>query len=381
MIIIAFICCLSLAYLLFAWVCMERFHRTRTNVPLSPDFHPPVSILKPVCGLGTEMNENLRSFCDQDYPEFQVVFGLRDENDPAVAVIRKIMEDYPDRDITLVTDQRLHGNNYKVSNLINMFPHAKHGILVIADDDMRVSSDYLNTIVAPLADDRTGAVTCLYSGSPRGGLMSTLNAMFVNEWFLPSALISLALKNNEFCFGATMVIKREILEQTGGLDALVDYLADDYILGKLVAEQGYRIRLSHFVVKNIINEPDFKSLLLHELRWARTMRTVQPLAYTFTFLTDTLVAGSLVAVTVFFATHLLMWPVAIICSILLLRILFHLRVKTILDAREAGTIWLVPARDFLTFFIRLVCFIGNKVEWKDNSFSVDNSGLIYNPAE
>ena len=381
MIVIALICILSLGYLLFAWYCLEKFHNTGTNASSSAGFHPPVSILKPVCGLDPEMNENLRSFCDQDYPEFQVIFGLRDENDPAAPTIRKIIKDYPDRDITLVVDQSLHGNNYKVSNLINMYPHARHEILVIADDDMRVTGNYLNAVVVPLADNGTGVVTCLYSGSPGGGIMSALNAMFVNEWFLPSALISHALKNNNFCFGATMVIKRGILEQIGGLDALVDYLADDYMLGKLVAGHGYKIKLSHFIVKNIIQEPDFRSMLSHELRWARTMRTVQPLGYIFTFLTDTLMLAFLLAVTVFIETNLLIWPVVIICSVLLVRILFHLRVQTILDAHAAGTIWLVPARDFLTFFIRLMSYTGNRIEWKDKSFSVDNNGLIYSPAE
>ena len=381
MIILTLLFVMSLGYLLFAYVCIERFHGLRKNSLPSTGFQPPVSILKPVCGLDPDMNENLRSFCEQEYPEFQVIFGLRDENDPAVPTIRKIMDDYPGRDITLVIDQDLHGNNYKVSNLINMFPHVKHEIVVIADDDMRVSGDYLNAIVAPLADAGTGAVTCLYSGSPGGGLMSVLNAMFVNEWFLPSVLISHALKNDKFCFGATMVIKREILEQIGGLDALADYLADDYMLGKLVAEQGYKIKLSHFVVKNIIQEPDFKSMLLHEIRWARTMRTVQPLGYTFTFLTDTLVIACLLAAAVFFETQSLFLPVMIVFSVLLVRILFHIRVKTILDVRDAGATWLVPVRDILTFFIRLLSYTGNRIEWKDKTFSVDNTGFIYAPVQ
>ena len=381
MIIIAVICILSLGYLFFASFCMEKFHSTRTNPPSTSDFQPPVTILKPVCGLDSETGENLRSFCEQDYPVFQVIYGVQDENDPAVAVIRENMEDHPDRDITLVTDQRLHGNNYKVSNLINMLSHAKHGVLVIADDDMRVSRDYLKTIVAPLADDSIGAVTCLYSGSPRGGIVSALNAMFINEWFLPSALISHTLKNNRFCFGATMVIKREILEQIGGLGALVNYLADDYMLGNLVAKLGYKIQLSHFVVENVIKQPDLRSMLSNELRWARTMRTVQPLGYTFTFITDTLIAGCLLAAVLFMDTHLLVWPVSIVCAVLLIRILFHMRVKTILGNHQAGSIWLVPVRDTLTFLIRLVCYTGNRIKWKENSFSVDNTGLIYTSVE
>lgn len=380
-IIIAIVCILSLAYLLFAAVCMEKFHMSRTNSLPPPSFHPPVTILKPVCGLDTETADNLRSFCEQDYPVFQVIFGIQDESDPAVPIIRKIIKDFPERDITLVIDKRLHGNNYKISNLMNMLPQAKHGVFVIADDDMRVSRDYLNAVVPPLADDSVGVVTCLYSGSPRGGNVSALNAMFINEWFLPSVLISHTLKNNRFCFGATMVIKREILERIGGLDALVHYLADDYMLGNLVAKLGYKIQLSHFVVENVIKQTSFRSMLANELRWARTMRTVQPLGYTFTFITDTLMAGFLLAGALFLDTHLLVWPVFIVCFILLLRILFHLRVNTILNTRHAGAIWLVPVRDVLTFLIRLVSYTGNRIKWRDNTFSVDNTGLIYTPVE
>ena len=178
-----------------------------------------------------------------------------------------------------------------------------------------------------------------------------------------------------------MVIRREILVQIGGFDALADYLADDYMLGKLVAEYGHKIHLSHFVVENIIQESNFKSMLLHELRWARTMRTVQPLGYAFTFLTDTLMISCLVGAAAYVYTHQPMWPVVIIGSVLLARILFHLRAKTVLNSSGAGSIWLVPIRDFLTFCIRLVSFTGNKIEWKDKSFSVDNAGLIYIPTE
>ena len=381
MYIIAAVGILSLGYLIFAALCVEKFHRIRKDSFISPAFQPPVTIFKPVFGLGPEMRENLRSFCVQDYPEYQIIYGLHDENDPAISIIREIMADYPGQDIELVVDNRLHGSNYKVSNLVNMFGHAKHGILLIADDDMRVSGNYLNAVVSPFADHKIGAVTCLYSGSPRGGIVSSLNAMFVNEWFLPSVLISHALKNDKFCFGATMAVRREILEQIGGFDALVDYLADDYMLGKLVADHGHKIYLSHYVVENIIQEPDFKSMLLHELRWARTVRTVEPFGYAFSFLTDTLVISCFAGAATLVYTHQLLWPVLIISFVLLARILFHMRLKFVLNSGDAGSIWLVPVRDFLSFFIRLASFTGNEIEWKNKTFSVDNAGLIYAPGE
>jgi len=376
LIISALACIVSLGYLLYAYFCVGKFHRTIKDYKPASCFQPPVTIFKPVCGPGDEMRENLRSFCEQDYPEYQIIFGVHDENDPAMADIRKIIAEYPDRDITLVINQRLHGRNSKISNLVNMFPSAKHGILIIADDDMRVPGSYLNTVVAPLADHETGAVTCLYSGSPRGGVVSTLIAMFINEWFLPSVLVSQSLQNNRFCFGATMVVRRDVLAQIGGFNALANYLADDYMLGKLAAGHGHKIHLSHLVVENVVKETSFKSMFLHELRWARTMRTVQPLGYLFTFLTDTLMIGFLAGITAYLYTQQLLWPVIITGSIFWIRTLLHLRVQTMLNLRNAGSLWLIPVRDFLTFFVRLASFAGNRIEWKDKSFSVNNAGLM-----
>ena len=371
------IAALSFAYLLLACYCLNDLNGFRERSPVTPTFQPPVTLFKPVCGLDSETEENLRSFCEQDYPEFQIIFGLRDPDDPAIPVINKIIADYPERDIIRIIDQQLHGSNYKVSNLINMYGHAKHDVLLIADDDMRVTSDYLNTVVSPLADSEVGAVTCLYSGSPRGGIESSLNAMFINEWFLPSVLISKAMNKTGYCFGATMMVRREVLESIGGFASLVNYLADDYMLGKLVTKQGYKITLSPYIVTNIVEEKDFSSMLSHELRWARTLRTVEPLGYAFTFLTDTLVMSCLAAATLYAHTHRLLWPLLILGLATSLRVLFHQRVKRLLVAAEAGSIWLVPVRDVLTFAIRLLSFAGNKIQWKQDSFSVDNTGLIH----
>jgi ceramide glucosyltransferase len=242
---------------------------------------------------------------------------------------------------------------------------------------MRVPRNYLNTVVAPLVDHRIGAVTCLYSGSPRGGIVSTLIAMFINEWFLPSVLVSQSLKNNRFCFGATMVVRRDVLAQIGGFIALADYLADDYMLGKLVAEHGHKIHLSHLVVENVIHETSLKSMFFHELRWARTMRTAQPLGYLFTFLTDTLMIGFVAGIAAYAHTQQLLWPVIIIGTIFSIRALFHLRIQSLLNSRNAGSVWLIPVRDFLTFCVRLASFAGNRIEWKDKSFSVNNTGLMF----
>ncbi|MCG8324213.1 MAG: bacteriohopanetetrol glucosamine biosynthesis glycosyltransferase HpnI, partial [Thiotrichales bacterium] len=371
----SFICLLSFGYLLTSLFAIERFRRLR-QAP-EQTFRPPVTVFKPVCGLDPDMEENLRSFCRQDYPQYQILFGLRDKHDPALEIIQKVLSDLPDVDADIIINPRLHGTNHKVSNLINMYPQAKHDFILIADSDMRVPAGYLNQVMAPFAESRIGAVTCLYSGTARGGMASALNAMFINGWFLPSVLISGLIEKTRFCLGATMIVRRDVLEQIGGLKELNDHLADDYMLGKLVTDAGYDIHLSYFVVSNIVQETSVRSLVLHELRWARTLKTVEPLRYAMTFLTDTLVISIITAVLARFAGGYLLLPAGIVVLALLLRMTLHTRVRSILELEHAGSIFLVPIRDCLSFILRIGSFTGSYVHWRNQDFSVDKQGLIH----
>jgi ceramide glucosyltransferase len=376
-IFISLICLASVGYLLFAIFAVERFNKKRQISNKANEFSPAVTILKPIYGLDPEMEENLRSFCKQDYSEYQIIFGLQDKNDPAIPVVKKIINEFKHIDASYVVDQRIYGCNHKVSNLINMYPNAKHDYLLIADSDMRVPDNYLNNVMAPFNDEAVGAVTCLYSGSARGKLASKLNAMFINEWFLPSVLISRMLQPIKYCLGATMIIRRKVLDNMDGFNNLSNYLADDYMLGKHVTEQGYKIHLSDFVVENIVEEPSLKDLVLHELRWARTLRTVEPWGFFFTFLTDTLVISFVAAWEIYFYSEQLLLAMLPIMFVLTLRIILHKRIKSIVHAKSSGSIWLIPVRDFLSFTIRLVSFTGNSVKWRNNSFSVDTAGVIH----
>ncbi|MDX1518842.1 MAG: bacteriohopanetetrol glucosamine biosynthesis glycosyltransferase HpnI [Gammaproteobacteria bacterium] len=369
------ICVLSFGYLFFSLFVIERF-RIKRHDP-KPDFHPPVTIFKPVCGLDTDMAANLRSFCEQDYPEYQVIFGVQKQDDPALDVIHHLIKELPDVDMRVIVNPRLHGSNHKVSNLINMYPHAMHDYVLIADSDMRVPPDYLANVMAPFASPEVGAVTCLYSGEAKNGIASALNAMFINSWFLPSVLISEMIEKTRFCLGATMAVRRDVLEKVGGLCSLKDHLADDYMLGKLVTDAGYRIHLSHYVVTNVVHEPGFRSLYLHELRWARTLRTVEPVRYAMTFLTDTVVIALVTATLALLAGAGMAWPLAIVLLAVAARILLHLRVKSALGLEHAGSVLLIPLRDLLSFFIRAASFTGSAVHWRNHDFSVDSEGLIH----
>ena len=371
----------AITYSLFANFCIIELRKNIKRPHTPSGFTPPVTIFKPICGLEQDMDENLRSFCEQDYPEYQIIFGLHGKDDTAIPVIQKIIEDYPQLDLDMVIDTRLHGSNHKVSNLINMFPTAKYEILVVSDSDMRVRKNYLHDIVAPLANTANGAVTCLYSGRTDDGMASKLNAMFINEWFLPSVLISNALKDISYCMGATMAVRREILTDIGGFKALANYLADDYMLGQMVSERGYKVHLSYTIVENLSYEPSYKSLFLHELRWARTLRTAEPLGYLGTFLTDTLVIGCFTAFFALLFTQHTFLPAAILGITITTRILLHLQVKSALKLNNSGSLFLIPARDLISFIIRIVSFMGNSVEWRNHTFSVDDDGLMHEDGE
>ncbi len=322
------------------------------------------------------MYDNLVSFCQQDYPHYQIIFGLHRADDPALKIIKQVQQQFPDLDISVVVDAKLHGTNHKVSSLINMYGQAKHDFLLIADSDMRVGPGYLSAVMAPFADEGIGAVTCLYSGSAHGGIASRLNAMFINNWFLPSVLISGIVQKTTFCLGATMIVRRRLLEQAGGFSYLKDHLADDYMLGKLVTDAGYSIHVSDYVVTNIVEEVSFKSLLLHELRWVRTLRTVEPIGFVSTFITDTFVISVVTAVLLallgspIFAVMLV--SMALFCRFLVLRI-----VKSRLNLHNAGSAWLIPLRDTLSFVLRIASFTGSSIHWRNESFSVDSRGVLH----
>ncbi len=363
----------SVASCLYMIYCMRRIPAFLSRPPGSSGFHPPVSILKPLCGMEHELYRNLRSFCEQDYPDYQVIFGVRDAEDPAVGVVRRIMAEFPRLDLVLVVDGHIHGANLKISNLVNMQAAAKHDFLVIADSDMRVGPDYLSVVVAPFKDGSTGAVTCLYRATPASTLASRFGAMHINADFLPSVLVAAALSDIHFCFGATMAVRRTALDAIGGLQSLANVLADDYQLGKCVNEAGFTVRLSGYVVENIVHEPDFKSLLLHELRWARTVRASSPWGYVGSILTYPLPLALLfLAVSGGSPAGLVLTVVAIV-----LRLRLRHCVRYCFGIGGKPLCCLTPLRDLLSAAIWLASFAGRSVRWKGFQFAIDRHGQMH----
>jgi ceramide glucosyltransferase len=360
------------AYLIGATAVTRRFARRR-KVPPTGGAAPqsPVSVLKPLYGAEPGLLDNLRSFADQDYPEFQLVLGMRDRNDPALPIARALIRERPDRDIVLVVDPRTEGSNLKVANLENMLPSARHDVIVIADSDMRVTPDYLNIVTAPLADPRTGLVTCLYKGEPARGVWSTLAALYINFGFLPGALAGAVLDVGGGCFGATLALRRGALERIGGFARLRNQLADDHRMGSAVRRLGLRTVLSPYLVENRVCEPTFVSLWQHELRWARTSRAMAPIGFAGWIVSHTLVVSV-------FAAAVLGWhpaTVAIVLLSLLLRWMSAAATARWLDLPRRG-LWLLPLRDLLSFAVFVASFCGRSVLWRDHQFRIDPGGRL-----
>lgn len=295
------LCCIATAYIVVAALALPSARGlARRGAFGSRGYRPsePVSVLKPLCGAEPRLYENLSTFCRQTHPCYQLLFGVSSSADPAIAVVRRLQASFPERDIALVIDARVHGHNLKVSNLINLAARAKHPLIVLADSDIAVTPDYLDAVTAPLADPEVGIVTCLYHAKSVGGFWTRIGAQFINEWFAPSVRIAHAGGSRSFGFGATLALRASVLADIGGFDALKDCLADDYWLAEYTRQRGMATVLSEVVVDTDVIEPDFATLWLRETRWLRTIRSINPLGFAFLFITFTspwLLAAALLA--------------------------------------------------------------------------------------
>jgi ceramide glucosyltransferase len=341
----------------------------RLTEPVPSDL-PGVTVLKPLCGMDPETYDCLRSFCDQQYPEFQIVFGVAAIDDPVLAVVQRLQQEFPFRDLRIVVDRRQHGSSRKVSNLINMMAQASHDYLVLADSDVCVDEHYLAKVVAPLIDRDVGVVTCAYRGVPRRGLWSLLGSLFINEWFAPSVYVAAKAGSRGFAFGATIALRREVLSYIGGFGPIVNQLADDYRLGELTRNAGLRTVLSNVEVGVIVAETSLGSLLRHELRWLRTIRAVRPLSYSFCFVTfgipvallGTLLSrGSPVAVT-------------LLALVAAARFLLHFKRRE--SEASAAQLALVPVRDCLSLALWAWSFTNRRVKWRDEHYWVSSDGSV-----
>lgn len=360
-------------YLAVATVAVWRFSRRILDLPggALADDPPAVSVLKPLNGAEPGLYDNLRSFADQDYPAVQLVLGVRDPGDSALPIARALIRDRPDCDIALVINPHVRGSNLKVANLENMLPAARHQWIVLADSDMRVARCYLSLVAEPLARPETGAVTCLYKGVATAGLWSRLAAMQINFSFLPGAVVGDAIRVGGGCFGATIALRRDVLDRIGGFARLRDELADDHRMGEAVRRLGLRTVLSPYVVENRVTETSLAGLWRHELRWARTARLMAPSGFAGSVTTHTVMITALAAV--FLGSGVAAWSAVLLA--LLLRWASAAAMARWLDLPRNG-LWLLPLRDALSFAVFLSSFGGRSIRWGERLFRIAPDGQM-----
>lgn len=329
---------------------------------------PPVTVLKPLCGAEPETYGYLRSFCTQDYPTYQIVFGVCDPRDPALQIVERLQAEFPQLDITVVVEHRQHGSNRKISNLINMMPVARHEYLILSDSDVRVEAQYLARLVAPLMDEHVGIVTCCYRGVPRSGVWSLLGAMFINGWFMPSVRIAAVMGYRSFAFGATIAMRAEVLARIGGFAAIANQLPDDYRLGELTRGLGLRTVLSEVEVETLVFERSAAELIAHELRWRRTIRNLSPYGYSFSFIT----LGFPVTAASLLMLHGALPALAIFTTTSLASLWVHL------NPRCAGSrlwkLWLAPVRDLAHLGLWIWSFATHRVQWGSRHYQLSRDG-------
>ena len=368
------VCALAAAGLVYTAAQIVALRRFRARKPeRAHGALPPITVLKPLHGSEPQLYENLRSFCEQAYPEYQVVFGARDASDPAIASAQRLVREFPDLDLCVVAGEPAGDiPNPKIANVAAMLPHAKHDLLTIVDSDICVGPDYLASLATEFADRGTGAVTCLYAGIPLDGLAPAVGAAIVNERFMPSVLVAMLIEPLEYCFGATMAVRREILEEIGGLAALGKGIGDDFMLGKLVSEAGYRVALSPTVVRTTVSDRDLSDLWAHQLRWQRTVLAARPRGFAGSLVTHVLPLAALAAILCRSKTS----GGLLLAAAVALRAAVQNEAQSTFVPESKSSPWLIPAADAIAFGTWIAAFFPGEVAWRDRKFRIEPDGRL-----
>lgn len=367
-----FILCIAAVwfYCYAIYAAVKLFSKPTT---IDKTFHSAISILKPICGCDHATYQNLASFCQQDYPEYQIIFGMRDSTDPSHRIVQELVQDFPEVDIEIVVSDRSFGANPKVNNLANAAAKAKHNILLIADSDVRVESSYLHHVVQPFKDTSVGVVTCPYRSIAQGWI-AKLETLNIATEFQPGVLTSNQLEGMQFAMGSTILIRQCVLEAIGGFYTIADYLADDFQLGYLPAQLSYKVVLSSHIVSHVVTSNTLSDVLHRQTRWMRGIRFSRPWSYMgliftygtvssclFLYLTEFSKLGWIVLSLVWTTRFIMAWCIG---------------VKYFADPIAKKLIWLVPLRDILSFLLWCYSFTSNTVEWRGHRFKLIEDGKL-----
>jgi ceramide glucosyltransferase len=360
-------------YQFLALVSLGRFFRPSPSAPLIKT-GPGITVFKPLKGLAPLSRECLASFMTQDYHPYQALFGVRDPDDPVLALLRELSRAHPRCDLEVVICPEDLGLNPKISTLRQLLPQARYDLLVIADGDVKVGPDYLAQVAAAFRQPGVGLVSCPYRAGPSRTLGSVLEALTIAGDFIPSVAVANYVEGIRFALGATMALTRQALTAIGGLAPLADFLADDYQLGFRVAQTGLQVKILPYVVETNNPQMSLSDYLAHQLRWARTYRVCRPAGYLAYGITHALVFS----LVILLGAGLAPWAWGLAAATLVLRgALAGFSERRCL--RGDLPLWafaLLPVKDLLAFGLWLLSFLGNLVAWGGSTYRVTPEGKL-----
>jgi len=366
----------GVAYQILVFTGIRQFFRLRGNGGTeSKESTPPISILKPVKGYDPGAYESFRSHCVQDYPEYEIIFGLSHADDAAAPLIEQLRREFPQRKIEAVVCAPGMGTNPKVGKLMQMIPAARYEYLVINDGDIRVESDYLRHVMRPFRSKQVGMVTCLYSARASNSLCSHLEALSINTDFASGVLAARTLEGGlHFAFGATLALPRHVLEKAGDLESLVNYLSDDYQLGARVSRAGFKVEVADQSVQTFLPAYTWSEFFQHQLRLARGIRDSRPWGYLGSTITYVIPWAMITAAVAGGAT----WSLLLLAAALGLRITSAIIVAAgVLNDRQIWrNFWLLPLRDWAAAAVWLVSFAGHNVTWRGTEYTLKDGRLL-----
>ena len=368
---IASIVCASLALCGAGYyaACLIASLRFAGEPKIETKHTPPVTILKPVKGADAESEACFRSHFELDYPQYQIVFGVGEEDDPAVAIIEKLRPEFPRIDSQLVFCPQQLGANRKVSNLAQMLPAAKYEHLVINDADMLVRPEYLHEVMAPFANEKVGFATCVYRALPGKTMWSKVEALGISTEFMPAVLLARMIEGGvNFGLGATLACTKKALATMGGFEYLLNRLADDYDLGTGIKRAGFETALSLFIAETHAPDYDLHHFWNHQIRWNRTVRDARPMGYAgliFTF-------GIFWSILAMLLSHGAMWAALLFAAVIGMRYLMAIGAGGIAlnDQYLIRDLWLLPVRDAMSMLVWVASYFGKTVVWRGERFAL-----------
>ncbi|MGH9822938.1 MAG: bacteriohopanetetrol glucosamine biosynthesis glycosyltransferase HpnI [Blastocatellia bacterium] len=332
---------------------------------------PPISLMKPLSGLDDGLRENLRSFFNQDYPDFEVIMAIRHPDDPAAGVARQVMDEFPDIPSELVIVGESPVPNAKVFSLRRIFERARNELVVMADSDTRVDRSFFRVIAAELADERVGLVTCPYRAVPGDSFWSELEAIGLNTEFLSGVLVARMLIGMDFALGPAIATRKSLVEEVGGLEPLQNYLAEDFVLGNLVASAGRGVILSSYRIEHRIGAQDFSSNFEHRLRWARSTRRSRPLGYIGQVFTNP------IPLALFTLAASPSWLPLVLTAIAFRFLAAWAVDRRVLNNGLSLRRWvLLPVQDAISFLVWVGGFFGSTVTWRGRRYNVRADGTF-----